>query len=157
MPGNMRCNTQYRKDHHNYIHHTQVLRKDMPGEEVEDRMDTTTGSGTRGRKEPSPYSGVLAYEDETVLHVIEGSHHDLRGDKFSWEDAKELKIPKGWGLIFSSCLVHAGGSYESVNGRLHLYLKAKGGLTSFDRKFNKVQNLGEAPSSKLARRTSMAE
>ncbi|CAN0465101.1 unnamed protein product, partial [Hapterophycus canaliculatus] len=63
-----------------------------------------------------------AFQDQATLHVINGSHKILLKDEFRWGEAKELKIPPSWGLLFHSCLVHAGASCESVNGRLHLYL-----------------------------------
>lgn len=122
----------------------QILHKDQPGKEVLDRM-RGKGSGTRSRKEPPPYSALGAFQEGTTLHVIDGSHKDLEQDEFSWEDAKELKIPRGWGLLFHSCLVHAGASYKLVNGRLHVFLKVKGGLATFEGKFRPVVNIGEPP------------
>lgn len=115
----------------------QTLHKDQPGKEVADRLKGK-GNGTRSRKEPPPYSALCAFQEGTVLHVIEGSHKDLEKDRFSWDDSKELKIPRGWGLLFHACLVHAGASYVLVNGRLHVYLKVKGGLATFEGKFRPV-------------------
>lgn len=67
----------------------------------------------------------------------------MEKDRFSWNDSKELKIPRGWGLIFYACLVHAGASYVSVNGRLHVYLKIKGGLPTFEGKFRPVVDISK--------------
>lgn len=127
----------------------QILHKDQDGEEVAKRLEDT-GSGTRGAPEPVPYSAVCAFHEDAVLHVIDASHKDLRGDDFNWDDAKELKIPKGWGLLFHSCLVHAGGSYVMVNGRLHFYLKMAHGLQSANGKFKQVNNHGIPPGEKQA-------
>lgn len=128
----------------------QILHKDQDGEEVAKRLEDT-GSGLRGAPEPSPYSAVCAFHEDAVLHVIEASHRDLREDNFNWADAKELKIPHGWGLLFHSCLVHAGGSYVTVNGRLHFYLKMAHGLLSVNGKFKLVNNHGVPPGEKQAK------
>lgn len=128
----------------------QILHKDQDGAEVSKRLDVT-GSSTRGAPEPAPYSAVCAFQDDAVLHVIEASHKDLLRDDFDWGDTKELKIPRGWGLLFHSCLVHAGGSYESVNGRLHFYLKMAHGLPSVNGKFKLVENKGVPPGEKQAK------
>ncbi|CAM9183284.1 unnamed protein product [Ectocarpus sp. 12 AP-2014] len=142
----------YKRMHRTHVH---TLSHDLPDtaqrperQGVAKRMKET-GSGTRGSGEPAPYSAVCAYQEETTLHVIEGSHKILLKDEFSWADAKELKIPRGWGLVFHSCLVHAGASYVSVNGRIHLYLKLKNGLASFNGKIKTVKSKGIPPRAKL--------
>ncbi|CAN0449844.1 unnamed protein product, partial [Scytosiphon promiscuus] len=55
-----------------------------------------------------PYAAVCAFQDQTTLHVIDGSRKILLKDELSWIDAEELLIPRGWGLLFHSCVLHAG-------------------------------------------------
>ncbi|CAM9720156.1 unnamed protein product, partial [Ectocarpus sp. 4 AP-2014] len=103
------------------------------------------GSGRRGRSEPPPYSGLCAFSDPAFLHVIEGSHEDFLADDYDWADAREVIIPPGYGILFHRCLVHAGGSYERVNGRLHLYFKCATGAQTADGTFKQVKQRGLPP------------
>lgn len=134
----------------------QVLHTDIDPKHVLRRM-TSDGSGSRQRCEPPPFSGLLSLQEGTNVYVIEGSHHShatgTTADgsvetEFSWCDAKELTIPPSWGLLFSSCLVHAGGTYELPNGRIHCYFKDHGGSATFDGKIKMVKQIGELPVAK---------
>lgn len=86
--------------------------------------------------------------EDTVLHVISGSHLKPLGEEYRWEDTEEIKVPRGWAILFHSLLVHAGGSYRSPNGRIHLYLRVKGGSTTVEKKFYQVQDNGSKPPTK---------
>lgn len=97
---------------------SQVLHKDQDGKDVQKRL-LGSGSGTRGRPEPAPYTGLCAFRDPVYLHVQEASHKDFLKDECDWGDMVELIIPPGYGLLFHSCLVHSGSSYEEINGRAY--------------------------------------
>lgn len=118
---------------------SQVLHKDQDGKDVQKRL-TGSGSGTRGRSEPAPYTGMCAFGDPVYLHVNEASHKDFLNDNYDWSDMVELIIPPGYGILFHSCLVHAGSSYEEINSRLHIYFKCKNGRTTFDNTFYQVKH-----------------
>lgn len=74
------------------------------------------------------------------LHVQEASHKDFLKDEYDWGNMVELIIPPGYGLLFHSCLVHSGSSYDEINGRLHIYFKCRNGLTTFDNTFYQVKH-----------------
>eukprot|EP00752_Nemacystus_decipiens_P015865 g14173.t1 len=74
----------------------QILHKDQPGKTVDERLGTDVGSGLRARSEPAPHSAVFAFMEDTVLHVIDGSHIDPLGDEYCWEDSKEIKVADGF-------------------------------------------------------------
>lgn len=118
---------------------SQVLHTDQDGKDVQKRL-IGSGSGTRGRSEPAPYTGMCAFRDPVYLHVNEASHKDFLKDDYDWSDMVELIIPPGYGILFHSCLVHSGSSYEEINGRLHIYFKCKNGRTTFDNTFHQVKH-----------------
>ena len=118
---------------------SQVLHKDQDGKDVQKRL-MGSGSGTRGRAEPAPYTGMCAFRDPVYLHVNEASHKNFLKDDYDWSDMVELIIPPGYGILFHSCLVHSGSSYEEINGRLHIYFKCKNGRTTFDNTFHQVKH-----------------
>lgn len=132
-----------------FVEKTQVLHTDASKKDV-DRRARGGGSGTTSRvkAEPPSYSAVLAFQDDTVLHVIEGSHLDMGRPSWDWGDAKELQIPKGFGVVFNSGIAHAGGSYLVANGRIHLYLIARNGSKSVDGWFKLVASTGKKPDAK---------
>ncbi|CAB1097485.1 unnamed protein product [Ectocarpus sp. CCAP 1310/34] len=117
----------------------QVLHKDQDGKDVQKRL-LGSGSGTRGRSEPAPYTGLCAFREPVYLHVDEASHKDFLKDEYDWNDMVELIIPPGYGILFHSCLVHSGSSYEEINSRLHIYFKCKNGRTTFDNTFHQVKH-----------------
>ena len=119
---------------------SQVLHKDQPGEDVTKRVKGGSGSGTRGRGEPPPYTGICAFQDPVYLHVLEGSHKRYEKMDYDWSDMEEVMIPPGYGILFHCCLVHSGSSYEKINSRLHIYFKCKNGLTTFDKTFCQVDH-----------------
>eukprot|EP00903_Cladosiphon_okamuranus_P017791 g16376.t1 len=118
---------------------SQVLHKDQSGQSVQERL-MGSGSGTRARAEPAPYTGLCAFGEPVYLHVIEASHQDFMKDEYDWSDTVELIIPPGYGILFHSCLVHAGSSYHEINGRLHIYFRCKNGRTTFDKTFHQVKH-----------------
>lgn len=128
----------------------QPLHKDQHGRDVQSRMEGGQGSGTRARKEPPSYSAVCAFDDPIYLYVIEGSHKDFLKDDFDWRKADELVVPPGYGVVFHSCLVHAGGSYAIVNGRLHVYYRCQHGTLTANGKFFRVKQSGVPPRAKAA-------
>lgn len=64
------------------------------------------------RTEPHPFSAVCAFQEDTVLHVVEGSHNQGEEMDFSEWDAHVHKIPNGWSAAFFSILVHHGMGTE---------------------------------------------
>lgn len=125
-----------------------MLHTDASKDDVDRRARGGSGTTNRNKPEPASYSAVLAFQDDTVLHVIEGSHLDMGKESWDWGDAKELKIPKGFGVVFNSGLAHAGGSFRVANGRIHLYLIARNGSKSVDGWFKLVSSTGEKPGPK---------
>ena len=85
---------------------------------------------------------------DTTLHVIPGSHLEPWKDAWDWADAVEVSIPRGWGILFSGMLVHSGASFRYVNGRIHVYLRARDAGATFRGEFSQCVEVGTPPSPK---------
>jgi len=117
----------------------QVLHTDQSHEAVRHRL-ANTGSGSRGRGDAIPYSAIGAFEEGgSCLYVIEGSHKQTQVDGLSYKDVKRVIIPKGYVLVFSSLLVHAGCEYALTNGRVHFYLRSEGSAKTSEGKFYPIR------------------
>lgn len=104
----------------------QMWHRDEYADLVASRTDPSR-TGKRKRPEPSRFSAVSAFQPNTVLHVVKGSHL-LGGDKnFSQATPYVHSIPTGWSAVFNSILVHHGmGTTDKVNVRGHMYLTVVG-------------------------------
>ncbi|CAM9735083.1 unnamed protein product [Ectocarpus sp. 6 AP-2014] len=121
----------------------QRLHKDQSGSTVGRRLQ---GEGPSKVRQSAPYSGLFAFQHQAFLHVIDGSHKDFdKQDGFHWKDAHEITIPPGHAILFHSCLVHAGSTYDVVNGRLHIHFKSSFGSSTADGKFWLVDCAGSPP------------
>lgn len=100
--------------------------------------------GKRKRPEPSPFSAVSAFQPNTVLHVVKGSHHRGGVKDFRRSAPCAHGIPTGWSAVFYSILVHHGmGTKDDVNVRGHMYLTVVGcTLPSFGKIETTIQGPG---------------
>ncbi|CAN0006558.1 unnamed protein product [Ectocarpus sp. 4 AP-2014] len=84
----------------------------------------------RTRPEPHPFSAVIAFQENTVLHVVRGSHNRGEENDFSQDAPHAHHIPIGYAAVFYSILVHRGmgtdGDRPSENVRGHMYLTVAG-------------------------------
>ncbi|CAN0515233.1 unnamed protein product, partial [Ectocarpus sp. 8 AP-2014] len=84
----------------------------------------------RKRPEPHPFSAVIAFQENTVLHVVRGSHTRGEENDFSQYAPHAHHITIGYAAVFYSILVHRGmgtdGDCPSENVRGHMYLTVAG-------------------------------
>lgn len=104
----------------------QVLHRDHCGEDIDAKM-RGEGRGPRSRPQPPPFSALCAFQENTVLHAIDGSHLKPLRTQFSTNQAKKREIPVGWVCLFHATLIHGGmGSSGLYHARAHMYLKPRG-------------------------------
>ena len=104
----------------------QILHRDQCGEDIDAKMGGG-GRGPRSRPQAPPFSALCAFQDNTLLHAIDGSHLSPLQTNFSTDQAKECAIPVGWACLFHAALVHSGmASVGMYHARVHMYLKTKG-------------------------------
>lgn len=104
----------------------QVLHRDHCGEEIDAKM-RGGGRGPRSRPQAPPFSALCAFQENTVLHAIDGSHLLPLRTQFGIDQTKQYEIPVGWACLFHAAAVHAGmGSYGPYHARVHMYLKPSG-------------------------------
>lgn len=107
----------------------QIWHRDTQAEKVLAKTDPSH-EVKRTRVEPHPFSAVTAFEENTVLHVVKGSH--ARGEEYDFsEDISHTHhIPIGYSAVFYSILVHRGmgTDRDSPRGNIrgHMYLTAQG-------------------------------
>lgn len=124
----------------------QILHRDQSGPDTRKKL---AGSGRQPGGLPPPYSAICAFRDPVYLHVIDGSHKDFSKDQFDWSAAVEVVVPPGYGILFHGCLVHGGGSYGKMNGRLHVYLRCSGDTQTANGKVSVVSAKGAPPDPKI--------
>ncbi|CAN0434945.1 unnamed protein product, partial [Ectocarpus sp. 13 AM-2016] len=107
----------------------QMWHRDGRAKEVLAKTDPSH-RGKRTRPEPHPFSAVIAFQENTVLHVVKGSHNRGEENDFSQDAPHEHHITKGYTAVFYSILVHRGmgteGDCPSENIRGHMYLTVAG-------------------------------
>ena len=104
----------------------QVLHRDHSGEDIDAKM-RGGGRGPRSRPQAPPFSALCAFQENTVLHSIDGSHLLPLRTQFDKDQTKQHKIPVGWACLFHAAAVHAGmGSSGPYHARVHMYLKPRG-------------------------------
>ncbi|CAN0261029.1 unnamed protein product [Ectocarpus sp. 12 AP-2014] len=107
----------------------QMWHRDGRAKEVLAKTDPSH-RGKRTRPEPHPFSAVIAFQENTVLHVVKGSHNRGEENDFSQDAPHEHHVTKGYAAVFYSILVHRGmgtdGDCPSENIRGHMYLTVAG-------------------------------
>ena len=105
----------------------QLLHRDYNGEDIDANMGGMIGRGSRSRPQAPPFSALCAFQDNTHLHAIDGSHLNPSQTNFNSNQAKACHIPTGYACVFQAGLVHSGmGSVGLYHARVHMYLKTKG-------------------------------
>jgi len=79
---------------------------------------------SRARKPSRTYSVVSAFQSDTVLGVVRGSHRTGLTD-FKNAESHDHGIPPGWGVLFHSVLVHRGMRSDDRHVRGHMYVAGK--------------------------------
>lgn len=104
----------------------QALHRDHCEEEIDKQLHGS-GRGPRSRPQPPPFSALCAFQQQTSIHAVDGSHLNPLQTKFSANEAKQCHIPVGWACLFHAALVHAGmGSVGPYHARVHMFFKTKG-------------------------------
>ncbi|CAM9986978.1 unnamed protein product [Ectocarpus sp. 6 AP-2014] len=135
----------------------QMWHRDGRAKEVLAKTDPSH-KGKRTRPEPHPFSAVIAFQENTVLHVVKGSHNRGEENDFSQDAPHTHHIPIGYTAVFYSILVHRGmgtdGDSPSENVRGHMYLTVAGctlpPFGEIEANINGPEAVGTATSSTLA-------
>jgi len=117
------------------------VRKKRMGAEKQTRSGQLNGV-------PAPFSCICALREPVYLHVISGSHRGDRVDDFDWEEAQEIEIPPGYGVLFHGCIAHAGSSYSRISCRLHIYLKCSNDTASANNEIKWLNATGDKPAAR---------
>ena len=122
----------------------QVLHRDHCGEEIDAKM-RGRGRGPRSRPQAPPFSALCAFQENTVLHAIDGSHLLPLRTQFDIGQTKQHEIPVGWACLFHAAAVHAGmGSSGPYHARVHMYLKPRGVSNVYGGKIRLIDEATEA-------------